>query len=90
LDTVVLGISVDKLEAQQKFTDKEKLTYPLLADVEKKTARAYGVLSPRDFAKRVTFVIDKKGVLRKIDTSGKTGENAKAIFDWVKDNLKEK
>ena len=85
---MVLGISVDKLEDQQKFTDKEKLTYPLLADSEKKTARAYGVLSPRAFAQRVTFVIDKKGVLRKIDTSGRTGENAKNILAWVKDNLK--
>jgi peroxiredoxin Q/BCP len=78
------------LESQQKFTEKEQLTYPLLADPEKKIAKAYGVLSPRGFASRATFVIDKKGVLRKIDPNAKAKENAEEILNWVKDNLKEK
>ena len=34
LDTVIVGISNDTLADQQKFTDKEKLTFPLLADTE--------------------------------------------------------
>ena len=78
------------MESQQKFTEKEQLTYPLLADPEKKIAKAYGVLSPRGFASRATFVIDKKGVLRKIDPNAKAKENAEEILNWVKDNLKEK
>ena len=90
LDTVLLGISVDKLADQQQFTDKEKLTYPLLADVDKKTARAYGVLSTRGYANRATFVIDKKGIVRKIDPNAKAKENAEEILDWVKEHLKEK
>jgi peroxiredoxin Q/BCP len=91
LDTVLLGISVDTLADQQKFTDKEKLTYPLLADTEKKTAKAYGVLPPGGrFAKRATFVIDKKGIVRKIDPNAKAKENAEEILNWVKENLKEK
>lgn len=87
---MLLGISVDPLKAQEKFTDKEKLTYPLLADVEKKTAKAYGVLSARGFSKRATFVIDKKGVVRKIYPNANATKNAAEVLDWVKKNLQEK
>lgn len=87
---MLLGISVDSLQAQQQFTDKEKLTYPLLADAEKQAAKAYGVLSNRGFANRVTFVIDKKGVIRKIYPNANATKNAQEVLDWVKDNLKEK
>jgi peroxiredoxin Q/BCP len=85
-----LGISVDSLGDQQKFTKKEKLSYPLLADAEKETAKAYGVLSPRGFANRTTFVIDKKGTVRKVFPNANATMNAEEVLDWVKDNLKEK
>ncbi len=85
-----MGISVDSLEDQQKFTDKEKLSYPLLADAEKETAKAYGVLSNRGYANRVTFVIDKKGVIRKIYPQANATKNAEEVLDWIKDNLKDK
>lgn len=39
-----------------------------MSDTEKKVAKAYGVLSfTRLFANRVTFVIDKDGIIRHID-----------------------
>lgn len=85
-----MGISVDSLGDQQKFTEKEQLSYPLLADAEKKTTKAYGVLSQRGFANRVTFVIDKKGVVRKIYDGPNNTKNAEEVLDWIKDNLKEK
>jgi len=87
---VLLGISVDSLADQRKFTDKEKLSYPLLADRDKKVAKAYGVLSPRGFANRSTFVIDKKGIVRKIYPNAKATENAEEVLTWVKENLKDK
>lgn len=87
---MLLGISVDSLQDQQKFTDKEKLTYPLLADADKETAKAYGVLSNRGFANRATFVIDKKGIIRKIYPNANATKNAQEVLDWVKDNLNEK
>jgi len=85
-----LGISVDSLEDQQKFTEKEHLNYPLLADPEKKVAQAYGVLSPRGFANRATFVIDKKGVVRKIYPNANASKNAEEVLEWIKNNLKDK
>jgi peroxiredoxin len=38
----------------------------------------------------VTFVIDKKGVIRKIDPNANASKNAEEVLDWIKDNLKEK
>src|SRR5437763_12541909 len=71
LDTVVIGISTDNLTNQMKFTQKENLNFPLLADPEKKVTKELGVLNAeRGLANRVTFVIDKTGVVRKIYRSG--------------------
>jgi peroxiredoxin Q/BCP len=64
----VLGISIDKPEANREFAAKIGATFPILSDPEKSTARAYGVLNfTRLFANRVTFVIDKDGVIQHID-----------------------
>jgi peroxiredoxin Q/BCP len=64
----VLGISIDKPEANRAFAAKIGATFPLLSDPEKATAKAYGVLNfTRLFANRVTLVIDKDGVIQHID-----------------------
>jgi len=64
----VLGISVDDPEANRKFAQSFGATFPILSDPGKTTAKAYGVLNfTRLFANRVTFVIDKDGVIQHID-----------------------
>jgi peroxiredoxin Q/BCP len=64
----VIGISVDKPEANKEFAAKIGATFPILSDPGKETAKAYGVLNfTRLFANRVTFVIDKEGVIQHID-----------------------
>jgi peroxiredoxin Q/BCP len=90
LDTVVLGISTDKLADQEKFTEKETLNFPLLADPDKKIAKEYGVLSPRGFAQRATFVIDKQGIVRKIYPSANAKTNPDEVLKYVKENLADK
>jgi len=64
----VLGISLDSQERNLKFATETGATFPLLSDTEKQVAKAYGVLNfTRLFANRVTFVIDKDGIIRHID-----------------------
>jgi peroxiredoxin Q/BCP len=89
-DTVVVGISTDRLDDQNKFTEKEGLNFPLLADADKKVAREYGVLGDRGFAKRATFVIDKQGIVRKIYPSANADKNPQEVLDYVKSNLEKK
>ncbi len=62
----VLGVSVDSVEAHQKFKQKENLNFPLLSDEKKDVTKQYGVLGASGVANRVTFVIDKTGTVRKI------------------------
>ena len=84
-----MGISADKVEDQKKFIEKEKLTYPLLADPEKKVIKEYGSLSPRGLASRDTVIIDKKGEVRKIFRAARdAGAHPQEVLNYVKENLK--
>ena len=72
-NTVILGVSIDSQERHQKFIEKYDLPFTLLADTEKKLAQKYGVWQEKKlYGKtfmgivRTTFLIDKKGTLRKI------------------------
>ena len=59
---------MDDAEANRKFAQSLGATFPILSDPEKTTAKAYGVLNLTHlFANRVTFVIDKEGVIQHID-----------------------
>jgi peroxiredoxin Q/BCP len=90
LDTIVIGISTDDLGNQEKFTDKEKLNFPLFADADKKVTKEYGVYNPdRGVANRSTFIIDKKGILRKIYMPGGVDvkKHPDEVVDYVKENL---
>ena len=68
IGAAVVGISVDDVDSHKDFSDKYKLPFTLLADVEGETAGAYGVL--RDWklvqiASRQSFLIDPRGVVVK-------------------------
>ena len=62
----VLGVSVDSRESHEGFARKFKLNYPVLADPTKKITRAYGALAFYRLARRMTFIIDPQGKIRKI------------------------
>lgn len=84
---MVIGISTDKLEHQQQFTEKEKLNFPLYADADKKVAKEFGVLQPNGFAQRATFVIDKKGVVRKIYLKADASKHPAEVLAYVQEHL---
>lgn len=72
---VILGVSADDVSSHKAFATKFTLPFSLLADPTRTIIEAYGVKMPVvGFAKRVTFVIDKQGVIRRIlkdvDTKG--------------------
>ena len=59
--------SVDSIEDNKGFAEKEKADFPLLSDPTKATATAYGVLNTNGMAKRWTFYIGKDGKILGID-----------------------
>ena len=87
---MVIGISTDKLADQEKFTKKSKLNFALFADSDKKVAKTYGVLMKVGFAARTTFVIDKKGVVRKVYKVSKPKDHPGEVLEYVKKELAEK
>lgn len=63
-DAEFLLLNTSSVELNEKFAAKKGYKFPLLADVEGNTARAYGVLIPGGIAARRTFVVDPSGVVR--------------------------
>ncbi len=62
----ILGVSLDDVESHAAFAEKYSLPFPLLADVEKEAATAYGVLKNYGLMKvasRQTFVIAPDGTV---------------------------
>ena len=56
-----VGVSMDGVERQLEFATRNRLDYPLLADVGGFVAKSYGVKRPLDLfkVKRTTFVIGR-------------------------------
>lgn len=65
-DTEILGVSVDSVNSHQAFVKKFQLNFPLLADDKKEVAKLYGALNEKGMANRMTYLIDKSGVVRRI------------------------
>ena len=63
----LVGVSADDARSHQAFTAKYSLPFSLLPDPQRTIIEAYGVKMPVvGIAKRVTFIIDKQGVIRHI------------------------
>jgi peroxiredoxin Q/BCP len=84
---VVLGVSVDPVKAHDKFVEKYKLPFTLLADVDKKIVEAYGVWGQKTFmgrkylgVHRVTFLIGPDGKIKKIWPKVKPEEHASEVL----------
>ena len=64
LDVEVLGVSPQSVDSHQRFRSKYGLNVPLLADPERGTIRAYGVLGPGGLVRRSIFIVDPTGIVR--------------------------
>src|ERR1700722_286654 len=69
LNAAVIGISIDTPFAQEAWAKQEKISFPLVSDLNKTTIKAYDVVFPNlagigDTAARAAFVIDKEGVVK--------------------------
>jgi peroxiredoxin Q/BCP len=62
LNALVVGVSADRPEIQQKFVDKFGLTFPLISDTAKRVIDAYGAREVLGVtAKRKTFLVGTDG-----------------------------
>jgi peroxiredoxin Q/BCP len=73
LGAEILGVSADSVPSHRKFKAKHRLPFRLLADVDRKVIRQYGVWGEKQmFGRkymgivRSTFLIDEKGRVAKV------------------------
>jgi peroxiredoxin Q/BCP len=84
---IVLGVSTDSAKSHDKFVEKFKLPFPLLADEDKKIVNAYGVWGDKSFlgriyqgTRRVTFLIGGDGRIKKIWPKVKPDQHAAEVL----------
>ena len=86
----ILGVSTQDSASHQKFTDKYKLNFPLLADTDRAVGKAYGTIGGGGLlsaakaivgmADRVTFVIDENGRITHVIDSPNTRNHAEEVL----------
>jgi peroxiredoxin Q/BCP len=83
LDAVVVGISHQDLDSHRAFSLHHSLSVPLLADVDRSVAAAYGVSAPVLGTRRATVIVDEDGQVayRHVHTLGLDYLNADALRD---------
>ncbi|MFZ1799824.1 MAG: thioredoxin-dependent thiol peroxidase [Chitinophagaceae bacterium] len=90
----VIGVSTDDEKSHTKFIKKYKLPFPLIADKDHAIAKKFGVWAPKKFMgreflgmNRTTFLIDEKGIIKKIIHKPKSRMHAQEIGDDWKEIL---
>ena len=79
----VLGISVDTKPEIKKFIKDNNLNFPLLSDASTKVSKSYGVYGKGGYDNRVTFIVDKNGIIRKIINVTNIEKHAKEVYDFA-------
>jgi peroxiredoxin Q/BCP len=60
----VVGVSTDDVASHAQFAREHHLPFPLLADEDGKLAAEFGVRTHLGMASRVSFLVDRDGVVR--------------------------
>ncbi len=91
----VIGVSPDDEQKHKKFEAKFNLPFTLMADPEHKIIEKYEVWAPKQMfghkymgVLRTTFLIDEKGVIRKIFLRPKNKQHAEEIVKVWKEMSK--
>ncbi|MBX3522497.1 MAG: peroxiredoxin [Xanthobacteraceae bacterium] len=87
----VIGVSADKVAAQDKFKAKHELTVPLASDPDREMIERYGVWVEKSMygktfmgIERATFLIDAKGMVRKVWHNVKVEGHAEEVLTAAK------
>ena len=95
LDCEVYGISKDSLKSHDKFKEKYKIKFDLLADEDIKVLKKYKVWGKKKFMGRefmgiirTTYLIDKKGRTINVWNNVKVKDHAKEVLETLKSIVK--
>ena len=84
----IIGVSCDKPKSQKNFSTKFGFPYPLLADVDQKVVKLFGVwgikkMYGREYEGiyRMTFIFDSDGILERVIDKVNTKDHANQILN---------
>ena len=90
VDAVILGISRDSVKSHENFKAKQALPFELGADTDETVCNLFAVMKMKNMygkqvrgIERSTFVIDRKGVLRREWRGVKVPGHAQDVLDFV-------
>tara|TARA_B100000575_G_scaffold283522_1_gene276480 strand:+ start:214 stop:684 length:471 start_codon:yes stop_codon:yes gene_type:complete len=90
LNCEVLGISKDSIKSHDKFREKYKIKFDLLADEKIEVLKKYKVWGKKKFMGRefmgvirTSFLIDKKGNILRIWNNVKVKDHAKEVLETL-------
>tara|TARA_R110002072_G_scaffold39236_2_gene112844 strand:+ start:7152 stop:7619 length:468 start_codon:yes stop_codon:yes gene_type:complete len=89
-NTIILGVSRDKLTSHEKFKEKQSFPFDLLSDEDETLCNLFDVIKEKNMygkkhmgIERSTFLIDEKGILRqewrKVKVKGHVDEVLEAL-----------
>ena len=91
----VYGISKDSLKSHDKFKEKYKIKFDLLADEELKVLKKYKVWKKKKFmgrefmgVVRTTYLLDKKGKILRVWNNVKAKDHAIEVLETLKSIIK--
>jgi peroxiredoxin Q/BCP len=83
LNAVVIGISADSEKSHEHFVEEHKLPFLLLSDPKRELIRAYGASQTLGI-KRISYLIDPKGMIRKVYEKVIPGQHAKEVIKDIR------
>jgi thioredoxin-dependent peroxiredoxin len=79
----VVGISVDRPEAQQRFREACDLPFDLVADSAREISKKFGVLGTFGLARRTTFVAGPDGTILRVIRTWRPGPHVTGALEEV-------
>lgn len=65
----VIGVSGDSVETHRRFAEEQELPFTLLSDVDDNVRDMYGAWSALGMPDRITYLIDRQGIVRMVFSS---------------------
>lgn len=91
LDTVIFGVSRDKMRSHENFKAKQEFPFELISDEDETLCQLFDVIKEKNMygkkhmgIERSTFLIDKNGVLRKEWRKVKVQGHVEEVLEAVK------
>lgn len=92
LDTVIFGVSRDKIRSHENFKAKQEFPFELITDPEEALCQLFDVIKEKNMygkihmgIERSTFLIDKEGVLRREWRKVKVKGHVEEVLSAVKE-----